>query len=63
MPAYFSVMLGFFLGLFVTFFTTCNFCELFFTVRGGQVSCFDLFFDCLGGGGVHLFIYFDFFYC
>ncbi len=37
MPSCFSVMLSFFLGLF---FTTCNFCKLFFIVRGGEVSCF-----------------------
>jgi hypothetical protein len=51
-----------FLLLFVTFFTTCNFCKLLFTVESGKVSYFNLFFDNSGGGGVPLFIYFDFFY-
>jgi hypothetical protein len=37
MPGYFSVMPGFFLNFllfFGSFFTTYNFCKLFFTVRG-----------------------------
>ncbi len=42
MPGYSSVMPGFFfdffdfLFFFVTFFTTCNFCKLFFTVQGAR---------------------------
>jgi hypothetical protein len=54
MPDYFSVMPGFFFSFFVTFyyfFTTCNFCKSLFTIQGGKVSCFNLFFDCSGGGG------------
>jgi hypothetical protein len=51
-----------FVSFFVTFFTTCNFCKLLFTVEGGKVSCFNLFSDYLRGQGVPLFIYFNFFY-
>jgi hypothetical protein len=31
--------------------TSCNFCNLLFTIEGGKVSCFNLYFDCSGGGG------------
>jgi hypothetical protein len=60
---YFLLLKVHLLLLFVTFFTTCNFCKLFFIVEGGKVSCFNLFFDCSGGRGAPLFIYFDFFSC
>ncbi len=36
--------------------------SLHFTIQGGKVSCFSFFLNCSKGGGVPLFIYFDFFY-
>jgi hypothetical protein len=42
--------------LFVTFFTTCNFCKLLFTIEGGKVSCFNFFF-IVQGEGVHLYLF------
>ncbi len=36
-----------FLLLFVTFFITCNFCKLLFTVERGKVRYFLLLFYCL----------------
>ncbi len=54
-----------------SFFTFCYFFLLFVTfvnyfllLKGGKVCCFNLFFDCSGGGGapIHMFIT-NFFYC
>ncbi len=53
-----------FFAIFCYFFIVCNFCKLLFTVEGGKVCCFNLFFDCSGGGGAptHMPIT-NFFYC
>jgi hypothetical protein len=66
MPSYFNVVDGlFFVDLFhflLPFLLLVTFVNYLLLLKADKVSYFSSFFDCSGGRGAPLFIYFDFFY-